>query len=46
MRLEKRPSQPGVFPSHAGFLAVIATMVVFGGALFAVLGKDPLACDA
>ena len=42
MRLEKRPQASRAFSYATPVLAVIATMV-FGGALFAVLGKDPVA---
>jgi simple sugar transport system permease protein len=45
IRLEKRP-QPSRFWTYATpLVAVIATMV-FGGALFALLGKDPIASIA
>ncbi|OAN80905.1 sugar ABC transporter permease [Sulfitobacter pontiacus] len=42
MRLEKRPQASRAFSYATPVLAVIATMV-FGGTLFAVLGKDPVA---
>ena len=41
IRLEKRPQPSRAFSLAAPVLAVLATMV-FGGLLFAVLGKDPL----
>ena len=41
IRLEKRPEPSRAFSLATPLLAVLATMV-FGGLLFAVLGKDPL----
>ena len=41
IRLEKRPQPSRTFAMAAPVLAVLATMV-FGGLLFAVLGKDPI----
>ncbi|MGB7240499.1 MAG: ABC transporter permease [Sulfitobacter sp.] len=41
IRLEKRPQPSQAFAWAAPLLAVLATMV-FGGLLFAVLGKDPV----
>ena len=42
VRLEKRPQPSRAFSWAAPILAVIATMI-FGGLLFAALGKDPVA---
>ncbi len=41
IRLEKRPQPVQMFSLAAPLLAVVATMI-FGGLLFAILGKDPL----
>ena len=41
IRLEKRPQASRLFSYATPLLAVLATMF-FGGALFAVLGKDPV----
>ena len=41
IRLEKRPQPSRAMALATPLLAVLATMV-FGGLLFAVLGKDPL----
>ena len=41
IRLEKRPEPSRAFSLATPLLAVVATMV-FGGLLFALLGKDPL----
>ncbi len=41
IRLEKRPQPSRIFSLATPVLAVVATMI-FGGLLFAVLGKDPL----
>ena len=41
IRLEKRPQPSRMFSLATPVLAVLATMI-FGGLLFAVLGKDPL----
>ena len=42
VRLEKRPQPSRAFSWAAPVLAVVATMI-FGGLLFAALGKDPVA---
>tara|TARA_R110002124_G_scaffold285257_1_gene463537 strand:- start:189 stop:1271 length:1083 start_codon:yes stop_codon:yes gene_type:complete len=42
IRLEKRPQPSRAFSLSTPVLAVVATMV-FGGMLFALLGKDPIA---
>ncbi len=41
IRLEKRPQPSRTFAMATPVLAVVATMI-FGGVLFAVLGKDPV----
>lgn len=41
IRLEKRPQPSRTFSMATPVLAVVATMI-FGGVLFAVLGKDPV----
>jgi ABC-type uncharacterized transport system permease subunit len=41
IRLEKRPQPSSLFAMATPVLAVLATML-FGGLLFAALGKDPV----